>query len=162
MFDDKKLRQWFNEQDDKKFIARLIHVAKRHEIKILTGPITDICVEYAHECLQKHLQSRTGRVYIAHNPEYPDVFKVGLTKRSICDRETSLNSAEVIGKIRIIEYFECVDCGMVEKLVHERLSEHHLEKEHFKVDIDTIRQVITNSNAMVEAFYKHIISQIDQ
>lgn len=160
MFDDKKLNQLYNDQNDKKFITRLLSIGKKKEIKILPSAIKDDCIEYALECIQKHLQTRTGRVYIAHNPEYPDVFKVGLTKRSIIDRETSLNSAGVIGKIQILQYYECIDCIMTEALSHSRLAQYHLEKEHFQVDIDTIKSVVENSNEIVEQYYKHIVSQI--
>ena len=65
-----------------------------------------------------------GAIYVAHNPkDGENVFKVGLTERSVPERMAQLTaSTSNLGKYVAIGYLVVTDVQEAEKRCHERLS----------------------------------------
>lgn len=161
MFIDKKLNQYFNESNDEKFVNRMLHLAKKLEFEMMglsESPVKDDCIEYLAEILSKHIQKRKGKIYIAYNDKHPTVIKIGRTSKPIEEREKSLNSAGVIGEIKIIGWCETPDTVISETFIHQRLKKFNTEKEFFSITAKEASVVINECAKITTDFYNKIIT----
>ena len=159
MFIDKKLNQHFNNNSKSKFVSRVFALCRSSsfdDIKISNSPVSDDALEFAIEAMTEHVKKRTGKVYVAINTLHPDRVKIGRTSKEISDREKSLNSAGVIGKMDIVWFDYSIDCVLTETFIHQRIKEKHIEKEFFKLDIVSASEIVKECTDMTYDFYNKI------
>lgn len=159
MFVDKKLNQYFNTNSKDKFVSRVIELCKDgrfNEIGVAHSPVFDESIEFAIEAIQDHFDKRMGKIYIAINKLHPTQIKIGRTSKEITEREKSLNSAGVIGKIEIVWFDQSIDSVMTETFIHQRLKSFNTEKEFFDIDPVSASQIITECTDITYDFYNKI------
>jgi hypothetical protein len=139
----------------------MLHLAKHgkcEQLKIIESPVMDDCNEYALLSLQDHYSKHMGKVYVANNLNHIGHLKIGRTCKSIQDRERSLNSAGVIGTVKILYWIDTMDCYHTESLCHSLLKEFNLEKEFFNIDFDraveTLHECTRITNTMYNKLYE--------
>lgn len=157
MFRDKKMNQSFNENDHAGFMGRVLAGIP---IRVQYSPLMDECREFAYEEVARHLERRKGKVYIANNLLHYNHLKIGRTRKSIPERERSLNSAGVVGEIKIMYHVDCIDATMAESLIHRRLAAYHQEKEFFDVPLDMAIHTMEQCVREVMAFYENVRGDI--
>lgn len=157
MFADKKLNKYFNENDESKFIQRLL---TNKNTNLISSPVIDDCREYALETISNLLDKRNGKVYIANNLNHIHLLKIGRTFKDIKDRERSLNSAGVIGSVKILYWVDTVDCVHTEMLVHKKLKSRNIEKEFYSIDCNHAIEVITECSNITRDFYAELMNKI--
>jgi len=90
-----------------------------------------------------------GAIYIAHNPrDGSNVFKVGLTERSVPERMAELTaSTSNLGTYEAVGYLVVTDVQEAEKKCHERLSYCRVQdnREFFEERLDTIVRIVRES-----------------
>lgn len=88
--------------------------------------------------------ARTGLVYVLFNPHMPGLVKIGKTSRDANLRAAELSQhTGVPADFIVVFQQEVTDCDMVERLVHERLSERRLpNREFFKVSVEEALHVV--------------------
>lgn len=157
MFTDTKLNKHFNSNNEDLFINRLLVLAKKgndfHDIEITNSPIMDDCKEYALEAIQNHINKRAGKVYIANNLLHMDRLKVGRTRKEIHERENSLNTAGVVGEVKILYWVNSLDAVMAETMSHQAMKYSRVEGEFFMVDLDTATKTIVECAVSTTTFY---------
>ena len=159
MFIDKKLNQCFNDNNKDKFVSRVFSLcksAKFDDITISSSSVSDDCLEFAIESINEHIHKRIGKVYVAVNSLYDGVVKIGRTSKDISDREKSLNSAGVIGKIEIVWFDHSIDSILTETFIHQRMKEYHVDREFFNIDVVGASHIITECTDMTYDFYNRI------
>lgn len=159
MFIDKKLNQCFNCNNKDRFVSRVFDLcksAKFDEIYITSSPVSDDCLEFAIESINKHIQKRFGKVYIAVNKTHDGLVKIGRTTKEISEREKSLNSAGVIGKIEIVWFDYSIDSVLTETFIHQRMKQYHVDREFFNIDVVSASNIIIECTDMTYDFYNRI------
>lgn len=163
MFTDKKLNQCFNDNNKQGFVSRVLDLCKKskfEKIKVHQSPVMDDSIEFAVECLNDHIEKRMGKIYVAINELHQDRIKIGRTSKDIEERERSLNSAGVSGKIKIVWFDVSLDSVMTETFIHQRIKESHIEKEFFNIDVVSASQIISECTDLTYDFYKKIKNTI--
>lgn len=163
LFIDKSLNQYFNSNEKKNFVNRLLTLAKKSKFEnmgVSRSPIMDDCIQFAEESLNEHIDSRRGKIYIAYNDTYPSLIKIGRTTKLISEREKSLNSAGVIGKLKMIGWCETPDSIITETYIHQRLKEFSHEKEFFTISPESAALVINECSEMTVKFYESIFQSL--
>lgn len=95
-----------------------------------------------------------GYIYVAKNPLFPHLLKIGLTK-NINKRIKSLSSSSLPEPYEIQIYYEVCDIKLAEEMIFSRLREHRYKpkKEFFTCDLTTAE---TNcSNVVLEISNKY-------
>jgi len=97
--------------------------------------------------LSKRVQGPTpGYIYVQRSPAHGiDIYKVGLTERSVEVRAAELSSATGVPlPFVVLARYEVGDCKVVEREVHKALAEYRVNenREFFHVDIGYICSVI--------------------
>lgn len=159
MFVDRKLNQYFNTNTKDKFMSRLLDLcqkSKYESIKLCHSPVYDESLEFAIESINEHISKRTGKVYVARNDLHQDRVKIGRTSKEISDREKTLNSAGVIGKIKIVWWDYSIDSILTEHFIHQRLKEDHLDREFFNLDVVSASMIIQECTDITYDFYNKI------
>jgi hypothetical protein len=94
-----------------------------------------------------------GYVYIMRQPIHEEnIFKIGLTKRSLEDRRKELSNTSSADKFFIINSYHTKDCVEAEKQIHKELEQYRLtsRREFFRCDLkiimDTCEKIIENIN----------------
>ena len=107
-------------------------------------------------------------VYVLRNSSFPQFLKIGTTKRDPNDRLSEINSATGVPTPFEILYVEnCQNGYLVEKVVHERLSEHRVNnrKEFFAIQpeiaIQTIKSVTREEDNSLNLKNLYSILDID-
>ena len=99
-------------------------------------------------------------VYIVKVREFiksnENIYKIGRTSKDISDREKSLNSAGVIGKIEIVWFDHSIDSILTETFIHQRMKEYHVDREFFNIDVVGASHIITECTDMTYDFYNRI------
>lgn len=163
LFIDSTLNQFFNENEKKKFVNRILLLAKKSKFESMAvrqSPVMDECIQFAEEAMNEHMQARHGKIYIAFNETYPSIIKIGRTSKSIDEREKSLNSAGVIGKLRMIGWCETHDSILTETYIHQRLKEFSHEKEFFNITPESAASIINECSEMTTKFYQKIFQSL--
>lgn len=159
MFINKKLNQCFNCNNKDMFVSRVFDLCKAvkfDEIQITSSPVSDDCLEFAIESMNKHIQKRLGKVYIAVNKSHDGLVKIGRTTKEIYEREKSLNSAGVIGKMEIVWYDHSIDSVLTETFIHQRMKQYHVDREFFNIDVVGASNIIRECTDMTYDFYNKI------
>lgn len=161
MFIDKKLNGLFNCNEPETFMYRLIHLARKNPsletIEIVESPIEDECREFMKEAIEYHIHKKSGIVYVAMPENNNSILKIGRTKKSIADREKTLNTAGLPDKLKIVAWVKSLDSYMTESFIHQRLKEKHYNKEFFKVSIDEVENVIKESAIQTDLFLNRLL-----
>lgn len=93
-----------------------------------------------------------GYIYVLRNASHPgDVFKIGLTRRSVEQRADELSaSTGVPDRFLIVQRWNVTDCERAETLIHEHLAAYRLvgRREFFKVPYERLREAV-----------EHVLSQ---
>lgn len=164
MFVDKKLNQHFNQDHAHKFMLRLMHLCNimspADAVSCVPSAVLDDCKEYAQACMTAHLNRRAGTVYVANNLQHVQYLKIGRTSKPIEHRQRDLNSAGVLGQVKILYWVNCDDCVMAETLVHRRLKTCCVQKEFFHVDYDIAASMVVDAANQVNAWYASIACAI--
>lgn len=165
MFVDDKLNQYFNNDDESRFISRLVQLAKAdptcNSFRLCESPLKDECRDYAIDVLSDFIQKRKGTVYIASNDSNTNSIKIGRTARGVESRERSLNSAGVQGYIKIVWYADSIDSVLAEAFIHQRLKNQHVEKEFYDVAVDDAKTIAEQCVEQVILFYQRIAHALD-
>lgn len=87
-----------------------------------------------------------GAIYIAHNPrDGADVFKVGLTERSVEERMKELTaSTSNLGQYTAMASFVVLDVESAETACHKRLSQYRLQanREFFQLELTRLIKIV--------------------
>jgi len=159
MFADSKLNKYFMNDDESRFVQRIFSLHEK-EIKIIDSPIMDDCRDYALYSINNIISKRTGKVYIANNLNHINHLKIGRTFKSITDREKSLNSAGVIGSVKILCWVDTIDCVHTETLVHRKLKQYNIEKEFYSIDYQHAMHTIKECAQITTYFYDKLLENI--
>jgi hypothetical protein len=93
--------------------------------------------------------SQHGLIYIISNPKQgKNIFKVGMTSKSIDVRIKQLNSETgLIGKFNLYAYFAVEDIASAEKDCHEKLNKFRIQdnREFFEIEYIKILQIIRDA-----------------
>jgi len=87
---------------------------------------------------------KAGYIYIMRQPAHEEnIFKVGLTRRSLEQRKKELSNTSSPDKFFVINSFNTKDCVEAEKQIHEKLDQYRLtsRREFFKCDLRIIMEV---------------------
>lgn len=95
--------------------------------------------------LWQHALDNKGWVYIAENPVYEGLLKIGYTQKDPFTRAKSLKTAGVVGKFSIIAAFQMVDCIRAETLVHDKLKLVQEDGEFFRINKSDASAVVQNT-----------------
>lgn len=82
-----------------------------------------------------------GYIYVMRQPSNEEnIFKIGLTQRSISERKKELSNTSSIDKFFVINGYHTKDCFEAEKLIHKKLDGYRLTKrrEFFRCDLKII------------------------
>ena len=94
-----------------------------------------------------------GVVYVVKNQNQTGV-KIGLTRKTVEQRCKSLSSSGVAGVFEPMAIFPTDNPRKHEKVVHDKLSRHKLDKEHFNLNVlDAILKVYRSLNKRVEPIF---------
>lgn len=87
-----------------------------------------------------------GLLYVMRSAAHPvNVFKVGLTRRSVTSRAVELSSGSGIPDALLPVFsFEVSDCARLEKVVHRGLSDYRLrqDREFFQIELQHLHSII--------------------
>lgn len=87
-----------------------------------------------------------GYIYMLRNPAHElDLFKIGLTTKTVEERAKQLSGTPSPDKFVIINRWFVSDCVLAEKLIHARLDKFRLnqKREFFKIKLeDAIKEII--------------------
>ena len=94
-----------------------------------------------------------GVVYVVKNQNQSGV-KIGLTHKTVEQRCKSLSSSGVAGTFEPIAIFPTDNPKKHEKIVHEKLTKHKLDKEHFNLTaLDATLKVYRSLNKRIEPIF---------
>lgn len=107
----------------------------------------------AAEALRTPVLERMGFVYIAAYPAFPDLLKIGMTRRTPQARLSALTTAGIPGAFDLLHAREVLDAPAVEAEVHRCFKENRVERELFRVEretaIETLNAVASHDNLML-------------
>lgn len=87
-----------------------------------------------------------GMLYVMRSAAHPvNVFKIGLTRRSVIQRAAELSSGSGVPDALLPVFsFAISDCGQLEKVVHRALSAYRLrqDREFFQIELQHLHSVI--------------------
>lgn len=86
-----------------------------------------------------------GYIYLLRNASHElDLFKIGLTTKTVEERAKQLSGTPSPDKFLIINRWEVKDCVLAEKLIHEKLDDYRLNprREFFKIPLEKAIEVI--------------------
>lgn len=86
-----------------------------------------------------------GYIYLLRNASHElDLFKIGLTTKTVEERAKQLSGTPSPDKFLIINRWEVKDCVLAEKLIHEKLDGYRLnpKREFFKIPLEEAIEVI--------------------
>ena len=88
----------------------------------------------------------SGHIYITRNPlMQEDVFKIGLTRKSVHERMSQLSNTSVPDKFYPVQEWSVYDCVEAEKIIHNLLKDFRVDprREFFDVQYSKAVSVIT-------------------
>jgi len=96
--------------------------------------------------IPKTASQNKGYIYLLRNASHDlDVFKIGLTTKTVEDRAKQLSGTPSPDQFLIINRWSVQDCVLAEKLIHEKLASYRLnpKREFFKIKLeDAIKDII--------------------
>ncbi len=94
-----------------------------------------------------------GYIYVMRQPSHEEnIFKVGLTQRSVEKRKSELSNTSSVDKFFVINSYYTRDCIRAEKNIHDKLKDYRLtsRREFFRCDLkiilDTCQMIIDEIN----------------
>lgn len=96
-----------------------------------------------------------GYIYILRNPAHElDLFKIGLTTKSVEERAKQLSGTPSPDKFVIINRWSVNDCVLAEKLIHKKLDKYRLnpKREFFKINLE---EAIKEISLIIEKINKN-------
>jgi hypothetical protein len=88
----------------------------------------------------------SGYIYLLRNPSHElDLFKIGLTTKSVEERAKELSGTSSPDKFVIIHRWFVSDCVVAEKIIHQKLDIYRLNarREFFRIDLEKAIAVIS-------------------
>lgn len=96
--------------------------------------------------IPESVSQNKGYIYLLRNAAHDlDVFKIGLTTKTVEERAKQLSGTPSPDKFVIINRWSVEDCVLAEKLIHEKLDSYRLnpKREFFKIKLeDAIKEII--------------------
>lgn len=96
--------------------------------------------------ISKTASQNKGYIYLLRNAAHElDVFKIGLTTKTVEERAKQLSGTPSPDQFLIINRWAVQDCVLAEKLIHEKLDNYRLnsKREFFKIKLeDAIKEII--------------------
>lgn len=106
------------------------------------GPVGDLIRESIIEGLPLwHAQSR-GQLYLAQNDGWPDVYKIGCTRKSVEQRMRSLNGEGLLTPWQVLGVWEVYDAHGLEAQVHRKIANKCLRGELFQGPVPELKTAI--------------------
>ncbi len=100
-----------------------------------------------------------GLVYVISNPSQRGV-KIGHTTKTVEQRIKTLNSPGVVGRFEPIAIFPSDKPKKDEKKVHEKLTKHNIEREHFDLSgVEASLKVFRTLNRRKPIFYDQDVEE---
>lgn len=107
-----------------------------------------------------------GYLYVLRNPAYPDLLKIGKTRRTPEDRAQELSaSTGVPDAFHVVYQLEMPDCDIAERLTHEQLKDfrHKADREFFRVSEQTAISVVNEIGAsLLERHIKELEDALEE
>jgi len=86
-----------------------------------------------------------GYIYLLRDPAHElDLFKIGLTTKTVEERAKQLSGTHSPDKFVIINRWQVADCVLAEKLIHQKLDNYRInpKREFFKISLeDAIKKI---------------------
>lgn len=92
------------------------------------------------------VSQNNGFIYILRNATHElDLFKIGLTTKTVEERARQLSGTSSPDKFAIINRWQVNDCVLAEKLIHERLDAYRINpaREFFKIPLEEAIKIIS-------------------
>lgn len=93
-----------------------------------------------------NISPNSGFIYLLRNASHDlDIFKVGLTTKTVEERAKQLSGTGSPDQFLIIHRWHTVDCVLAERIIHEKLDDYRINtnREFFKLELELAISVIS-------------------
>lgn len=107
------------------------------------GALGDLVLDkLIDEGMPELIERRRGFIYVAVNEDWPDIYKVGCTRRGVEERMASLNSAGMLTPWVAVRSWKVFDATALEAKVHAGLGSLRATKEMFYGPLSRIDLIV--------------------
>lgn len=112
------------------------------ELPLDFGPVGDMLREAIEAGIGLWYEQSRGHIYLAQNAGWPDVYKIGCTRKSVEQRMRSLNGEGLLTPWQVLGVWDVYDAHGLEAQVHRRISKKRLRGELFKGPVAELQEAI--------------------
>lgn len=116
-------------------------VRKNQPVPLEEGELGDLEREALEEGLPAWVQAKGGFLYLAANASWPELYKIGCTRRTVAQRLASLSGTGVATPWVEVASWWVPDAHGVEALVHQACARFRVKGELFHADRTQLRDL---------------------